>query len=190
MTNRILYFSFLLLLVPVKAQAQENVNQPLTITVPRIETKEQLCKTVQAHNPADDVNYKPGVDVYGNPVVPADVNQTVNLEIMDPVQIPIVVNLLEGLDVPPAVEGLELDAQVSTIKVYSDGQIEYNGRKIENQVLIMCSDGTGSPEAAPASGGQAAPDAVKSGLATPQAAPPAAPAAANNEIDGQYPPEQ
>lgn len=39
----------------------------------RIVITRDLCNQVNVeHHPAPDVNYRPGVDVYGNPVVPAD----------------------------------------------------------------------------------------------------------------------
>ncbi|HEX2753183.1 MAG TPA: hypothetical protein VHP34_08830, partial [Alphaproteobacteria bacterium] len=32
------------------------------------------CRALVRHQPADDVTYKPGVDVHGKPVVEADIN--------------------------------------------------------------------------------------------------------------------
>ena len=39
---------------------------------PPVMVSAQDCQRIVKHTPRDDVTYKPGVDVYGNPVVPAD----------------------------------------------------------------------------------------------------------------------
>lgn len=38
-----------------------------------------LCRLRAQHVAAADVTYKPGVDVHGNPVVPADLNAVPNM---------------------------------------------------------------------------------------------------------------
>lgn len=67
---------FLLCLVlffaPVSAQAQEVLsNEQKSIIV-----DPDICRTLVHHTPDDDVAYQPGVDVDGDPVVGADLNDT------------------------------------------------------------------------------------------------------------------
>ena len=67
----------LLLLATAPAAAQDRA--PVNITRiddaagPTIVTRD--CLPLQAHQPDDDVAYRPGVDVNGKPVVPADLPQ-------------------------------------------------------------------------------------------------------------------
>ena len=61
-----MYRTVLLLSVSLCAfSAAAQVASPVTVSA-------EDCQRLVKHTPRDDVTYKPGVDVYGNPVVPAD----------------------------------------------------------------------------------------------------------------------
>ena len=49
--------------------ASVNAASALTLTV-----SDAACRSVAAHQPSADVEYRPGVDVHGKPVAPADLN--------------------------------------------------------------------------------------------------------------------
>ncbi len=62
MRNFAYLVGFLMLSYPAVALAEEV----------RIETSRENCARIQKHVARDDVTYKPGVDVHGKPVAPAD----------------------------------------------------------------------------------------------------------------------
>jgi len=55
------------------------------------------CRQLTAHVPDADVAYKPGVDVNGNAVAPADLNGGSSIKIPDEITIPIGVDLADRL---------------------------------------------------------------------------------------------
>ncbi len=55
------------------------------------------CKKPVQHVPADDATYKPGVDVRGKPVVPADLGGGSNLKIPEEIHIQIGIDLADRL---------------------------------------------------------------------------------------------
>jgi hypothetical protein len=55
------------------------------------------CKRLVRHVPADDVTYKPGVDVRGNAVAPADIGGGYNMEIPEEIHIDIGIDLADRL---------------------------------------------------------------------------------------------
>src|SRR4051812_10791297 len=55
------------------------------------------CRQLVQHVPADDVTYKPGVDVHGKAVVPADLGGGSNITMPDQVDIQIGIDLADRL---------------------------------------------------------------------------------------------
>ena len=55
------------------------------------------CRKLVQHVPADDVTYKPGVDVRGKPVVPADLGSGSAITIPDKINIQIGIDLADRL---------------------------------------------------------------------------------------------
>lgn len=68
------------------------------------------CRRLVQHQPADDVTYKPGVDVRGNPVVPADLNAGGGITLPEEIHIQIGIDLADRLArrgaAPPPAPGL------------------------------------------------------------------------------------
>ncbi len=55
------------------------------------------CQQMVQHVPADDVTYKPGVDVHGKPVVPADLGGGPTITMPDQIDIQIGIDLADRL---------------------------------------------------------------------------------------------
>ena len=51
-----------------------------TASAQQISVTDRDCALLVQHVASDDVNYKPGVDVYGKPVVPADLNPSSQIQ--------------------------------------------------------------------------------------------------------------
>lgn len=100
--------------------------------------------------PSDDANYKPGVDVHGKAVVPADLNAPLPVD-MGKVFIPVEIDLINkfGLALDPA---LELKGEAALISVDPSGNVTYNGRDITASAAAACGlkDDMGPPAPAQA----------------------------------------
>lgn len=59
------------------------------------------CRELQRHEPRDDVTYKPGVDVRGKPVAPADLGGGSTLGLTDELSFDLTVRLADFLRQPP-----------------------------------------------------------------------------------------
>ena len=60
------------------------------------------CKKLVAHTPNDDVNYKPGVDVRGNKVAPADLDGGYQMDLPQSIDLQIGVDLADRLAIRDA----------------------------------------------------------------------------------------
>jgi hypothetical protein len=95
-----------------------------------------LCQSLAKHVPAGDVAYKPGVDVRGKAVAPADLNAPM-VQAPGKIYIPVEIDLIEkfGLSVDPA---LKLDTEVALVGVAPDGAVDYNGQDITSNAASVC----------------------------------------------------
>ncbi len=134
-----------------------------------VRTKEDLCEIVRVHRPKI-AEYVPGVDVHGKPVVPADLNDGSGNGLMDPVIIPIEINLAERFGIVDLPNAVELKPTVTNIKIHQNGSIECNDRDITKNVIVECQPPEKTVEPVK-SDGQKPADAVVS----------------SDKIDGQYP---
>ena len=125
-----------------------------------------LCRILPAYQKLAGVDYQPGVDVHGKPVVPADLDAPLQAG-MGPVEIPIEIDLAQRFQLHlPA--GAELKPSVAALTIYPDGYVEYNGRNVSAQAQALCQS---TPEAPVKTDGQGASEPVKLG----------------SPIDGKYP---
>lgn len=142
--NRIIFAFFLFSLVtPAHAE---------TIEVP------PECRVLPEHRAAADVAYKPGVDVKGKAVVPADVNAS-PLGTDQTIVVPLTIDLaqrLQGMNVP----GLNMETTLGFLEFSPDGRVIYNGQDLTSQVHVLC--GESIAPAVPAADGQNPPDGLKS----------------------------
>ncbi|MGH1377363.1 MAG: hypothetical protein ACRBB3_00945 [Alphaproteobacteria bacterium] len=83
------------------------------------------------------VSYVPNIDVYGNPVTPADVSNAKSNFVNDPVIIPIEIDLLDRLNLSLPTE-ISLKPTVASLHIYKDGQVKYNGEDVTGRALSLC----------------------------------------------------
>ncbi|HBR68842.1 MAG TPA: hypothetical protein DEA55_05645 [Rhodospirillaceae bacterium] len=126
--------------------------------------RDTICLMLPKHRPAADVEYKAGVDVHGNPVVPADVGAPVKPLDGPAVVIPVDINLASrfNLELSP---DTGLKPVVAAMKIHADGHVEYYGQDVTKQVHELCSQ---PAQAAPAP--VAAPAPAQANVVVPPAA--------------------
>jgi hypothetical protein len=99
------------------------------------------CTKLVQHRPADDVTYKPGVDVRGKAVAPADLGGGYNMQIPDEINIQIGIDLADRLALRDARKnsqagaGAGLPAQTPVRKV-----LPYSGTAPIGQLTVKGND--------------------------------------------------
>lgn len=110
------------------------------------------CTRVMRHSPAPDVAYRPGTDVDGEDVVPADAGGGVRLEMPREVKIPIIVNLRRRYGIPAGRGGYQAEAQIGVVTV-SDGRVMFNGVPLQPEdeaaLIAACRAAQIQPVSAP-----------------------------------------
>lgn len=94
------------------------------------------CRLLPDHKAAADVEYKPGVDIHGKAVVPADINAG-PMGDAQTIVVPLTVDLaerLQGLNVP----GLAMESTLGFLEISPEGRVNYNGRDLTPQVYVLC----------------------------------------------------
>jgi len=87
------------------------------------------CQTLTRHRPAADVEYKPGVDVRGRPVAPADLPGSTGSAPIDRFDIPVTLDLAKRMGLRAPTGGLRGDAQIGWLTL--DGnRLFFNGQPI------------------------------------------------------------
>ena len=94
-----------------------------------------LCKLRAQHTASPGAAYQPGVDVHGNPVMPADVNAAPSM-VPDVIRIPMTVDLAQRLGTVPA--GMELKADTGMVEIHKDGKVIFNGQDFTTQSVAVC----------------------------------------------------
>ncbi|MBI4182626.1 MAG: hypothetical protein HY521_01355 [Proteobacteria bacterium] len=94
------------------------------ITVSRDE-----CDRVVRHTPAPDVTYKPGVDVYGRQVAPADLGGGSQIELPKEFTIDLAVDITDRFGVPAPAGRYEGKIPVGKVTV-REGRVLFNGKEI------------------------------------------------------------
>ncbi len=115
--------SALFLLAAAPAAAHEKT----TVAVTRAD-----CARLVAHLPAPDVAYRPGVDVHGREVVPADLGGAPRIEVPETILIDIEIDLLERFGIPATPALYDADAEVGEV-LYKDGRFTFNGQPLQDQ---------------------------------------------------------
>lgn len=119
------------LLLPCAAVAQDRVT---------VDTSN--CQLLMRHAMAPDVTYRPGVDVQGRAVAPADLpsDSTLNLPRDIPINIEIPVSTLLGRNSPYLTRDAKI--QVGQVVVQQDGRVLFNGQPVtdegRDQLIAAC----------------------------------------------------
>lgn len=96
----------------------------------------KICEQLTAYDEAG-ANFVPGVDMKGNPVAPADIEDSGGGQgIYDPVVIPITIDLSSRY--AGKTSGLNLEPEVSWLEIYGDGRILFNGEDIGPDIRTRC----------------------------------------------------
>jgi hypothetical protein len=118
----------------------------LALSAQTITVSPSACQAITAHTPADDVAYKPGVDVHGNDVASADLNSSGTLnfdadhEFWLPIEIPLEdVLSIAASDTLDAIRESKIGAGTVTVK---NGQAYFNGQPLgdanSNAIAAAC----------------------------------------------------
>lgn len=106
----------------------------LVLALPAVAAAEKLaiskseCRKLVRHEPSADVAYRPGVDVRGRRVAPADLGGGFQVAPPDEIEIPITVELDKTIGA--AASGLyKPEAKIGKV-VYKNGRAWYNGRPL------------------------------------------------------------
>ncbi|WP_255542570.1 hypothetical protein [Azospirillum sp. INR13] len=85
------------------AQSQPQLPGPIPLTPDAARERPvidlSLCQRLTRHVPAADVEYRPGVDVNGRPVVPADLPGTAGAQPPVPIDLPLSVDLARRMGI-------------------------------------------------------------------------------------------
>ncbi len=87
------------------------------------------CANLVQHQPSADVAYRPGIDVNGNSVAPADLNGGSNVAVPETIEIPIVIDLAERYGKPKATSKFMGETKFGKV-VWRDGKAWYNGQPL------------------------------------------------------------
>ena len=90
------------------------------------------CARLVEHVPAPDVAYQPGVDVYGNPVAPADLGGAPRIELPESIVIDVEVDIFERFGIPVDPDQYEADAVIGEV-AYRDGRFTFNGQPLQSE---------------------------------------------------------
>lgn len=118
--------------------AMSTVASTVTVAEPVIIISKNDCARLVAHQPSADVTYKPGVDVHGRAVAPADLPGTPQIAIPEEIAIDITVEIQKRFNIPSNSALFKPEARVGTVVVKPDGSATFNGQPLtspEQQAL-------------------------------------------------------
>ena len=120
------YIVFLLVLITTPAMAQD---------------KSAICHFLKQHQSVKGAAYEPGVDAYGNAVIPADINASP--AIPETIIVPLEIDLAQQLQGTP-INGLNLEAPLGNIEIRTDGKVMMGNDNVTTKTHEWC--GTPVPE--------------------------------------------
>ena len=127
----------LFLLAAALAAAPAAAHEKATVAITRVAITTVAitradCARLVAHVPAPDVAYRPGVDVYGRAVVPADLGGAPRIELPETILIDIEIDLQARFGIPADPTQYDPDAEVGEV-AYRDGRFTFNGQPLQDQ---------------------------------------------------------
>ena len=105
-----------------------------------------LCRALTQHTPRADVAYQGGVDVYGKPVIPADLPDQPQVKLPDQIKIPLTFNLAKLLNLDTSVYpynrlGESTEAQLGEL-IVEGSSVLLNGKPIsdaqQERLAVLC----------------------------------------------------
>jgi hypothetical protein len=87
------------------------------------------CRKLVRHQPAPDVAYKPGVDVKGRKVAPADINDAPQIKVPETITFDAAVDL-RRFGIPNSSPLFEPNAGIGRLDVQPDGRVFFNGQRL------------------------------------------------------------
>ncbi len=120
-------------LAATPAAAHEKATVAITgVAITRVAITRADCARLVAHVPGPDVAYRPGVDVYGREVAPADLGGAPRIELPETILIDIEVDLQARFGTPANEVLFDPDAEMGWV-VYKDGRFTFNGQPLQDQ---------------------------------------------------------
>ncbi len=111
-------------LVTVPAMAAQN-GAGRTVTISKAD-----CSRLTRHVPSPDTAYRPGVDVHGTPVVPADLGGAPQIKLPEDINIAITVEIQDRFGIPATSSLFDPDAYIGNVTVKKDGSTYFNGQPL------------------------------------------------------------
>ncbi len=91
------------------------------------------CTRLVTYTPSNDVTYRPGVDVYGRKVAPADLNGGLQINMPTEFSIPITVDLQKSLGLPVDPNKFQTrNFTVGTVK-FKNGRACFNDQPLQSE---------------------------------------------------------
>lgn len=87
------------------------------------------CRKLARHMPAPDVAYKPGVDVRGRTVAPADINGAPQIKVPEVITFDASVDL-RRFGIPVSSPLFQPNVGIGRIDVLQDGRVFFNGQRL------------------------------------------------------------
>jgi hypothetical protein len=92
------------------------------------------CRRLIRHQPAPDVSYKPGVDVKGRKVAPADINDAPQIRVPETITFDAAIDL-RRFGIPAASPLFQPNVTVGRVDVQQDGRVFFNGERLGNSEI-------------------------------------------------------
>lgn len=120
-----------MVLAALTAAAFADITVPATAQGQTLVISDADCRALVAHVARNDVNFKPGVDVHGRPVKPADLESNSTIKLPDEISIDISLEIYTFLQ-RTAPRGLEKSKTSLGAVTFKQGRVYFNDQPIDN----------------------------------------------------------
>ena len=100
--------------------------------------KDAACNVLGKQGKMNNVVYQPGMDAYGNPVAPADIQPEVTGDVINMIKVPLTQNLAQRVAALRGIAGLEAHAPLGMIEIHENGQVKYKGEDWTKSIKTLC----------------------------------------------------
>lgn len=122
--------------------AISTVASTVTAAEPVVIISKNDCARLVAHQASPDVTYKPGVDVHGRPVAPADLPGSNQIAAPEDIAIDLTIEVQRRFGIPGNSALFRPEVRVGTVIVKPDGSATFDGQPLttpEQQALsVLC----------------------------------------------------